>query len=381
MAKKPPRIKSSIVKTIQEEQEKTKETQEKIAQDAKDPNKAMLIDIDKIGPLIANGEIMHNRSGMSSKDQDELKKFAESLLITKEGTLYGTGLLQAITVRPSKTKEGEYELIAGYRRTEAFKLNNMSQIPAIIVDVDDKTARRLRNNENKQRRALNAYDETYGDLEEIQLYCEFSSMEEAKKKIIRAANAIKKENSILKSFSEPLEKEKYEEIINSKSSYSLEEHYDSKELEKAVKEITQKTISTFCKRLEILKISDEIKKYLLNIGKVLPKPISYSEALSLKTVAKEDSTVVQGAVQWLEAQEKEKGKRPSSTQFEKWLKEETGYINKNRGNNKSPEKEIISSISNNLNEINIDSFSEEKKKQAKLILEEIESSISKLKNL
>lgn len=370
--------KPNPLELLKRKKQEDSKTQIQINKDAKDPAKAILIDIDKIIPLIANGEVMHNRSGMSTKDQDELKKFAESLKLTKEGTLYKTGLIQAITVRPSKTKEGYYELIAGYRRTEAFKLNGSKQIPAIIVEVDDKTARRLRNNENKQRRALNAYDETYGDLEEIQLYCDFLTLEETKKKINRAANVIKKENALVKILDKNHSSAEYEKIINEKSNYSLEEHTFSKELEQAIKSITQKTLSTFCKRLEILNISEDIKKYLLNIDDVLPKPISYSEALSLKKVAKDDTELINKAVQWLESKEKEDKKRPSASNFEKWLKNEAGYENKNRGNNRSREREEFINTIEKLNNFDIDNLPNDKKEKALQLLREFSDSIENL---
>ena len=73
---------------------------------------------------------------------------------------------------------------------EAFKILNLLQIPAFILECDDKVARRLRNAENKQRRDINAYDETYGELEEIQLYCDFSTLDEAEKALRKAKRII-----------------------------------------------------------------------------------------------------------------------------------------------------------------------------------------------
>lgn len=378
-SKKDDRNSVNPLDAFKKKKKKTLETQKEIEADSQDPNKVKLLPINKIGELIIDGVEMHNRSGMSTKDEEELAKFAKSLKEAEdEGIgLYNTGLIHAITVRPSRTKENdyEYERIIGYRRIKSFEINGKEYIPAIIVDVDDKTARRLRNAENKQRRALNAYDETFGDLEEIQLYCDIPTLEETKKKINRATNILKKEKAIFKNMSmSDISEEDYERIINEKSSTSLEEHKYAKNLAEIVLTITQKTISTFCKRLEILNISDTIKAYLLNSENTLPKPISYSEALSLKKVAKDNDELVHESVKWLESEEKQTDKRPSSVQFEKWLKNKAGYVDKNRGNNNSELKNTYINTISLFQKYDIDSLTDDKKIEAAKI-------INKLKDL
>lgn len=334
----------------------TEEAQSKIKEDSKDPNKVVLIKTADIGPLFVNGEVMHNRSAMANKDKQELKNFADSLKVTKEGTLYNSGLLQAITVRKSSTMAGKYELIAGFRRNEAFKLNNEELIPAIIIDCDDKTSRRLRNAENKQRRAVNAYDETYGELEEIQLYCEYSSLHEAELKIKKIKKILEERNKLNKKFVG--DDNKLKEYIKSSSKFTEEEQKEADELQVAVFEITQKQLPTFVNRLDILKINDLIKSEMIN------NTISYTEACHLKKVLKDDVEKIEEALKYLFKKEKENN-RPSAQAFEKYLKEAYAYKNANRGQQTNELLEVKKSISlitskmyDNLDSKNLDKANE-----------------------
>lgn len=67
------------------------------------------------------------------------------------------GVIQPVLVRPRK--EGGYELIAGERRLRAAKNLGISQLPAIIKDVDDEQALHLSLIENIQREELNCLEE------------------------------------------------------------------------------------------------------------------------------------------------------------------------------------------------------------------------------
>lgn len=82
-------------------------------------------------------------------DKDSLSELAESI---KEN-----GLLQPILVRESAG--GRYQIIAGERRFRASKLAELSEIPAIILDKDDKAAAQIALIENIQREDLNPLEE------------------------------------------------------------------------------------------------------------------------------------------------------------------------------------------------------------------------------
>ncbi len=71
------------------------------------------------------------------------------------------GVLQPILVRPlpaSKKKQGLYQIIAGERRWRAAERAGIEQIPAIVREVDDKSALELAIIENVQRHDISAVE-------------------------------------------------------------------------------------------------------------------------------------------------------------------------------------------------------------------------------
>lgn len=67
------------------------------------------------------------------------------------------GLIQPIIVRPENN--GYYKIIAGERRWRASKMAGLTEVPVIILDVDDRKAAELSLIENLQREDLNAIEE------------------------------------------------------------------------------------------------------------------------------------------------------------------------------------------------------------------------------
>lgn len=82
-------------------------------------------------------------------DKNSLEELAESI---KEN-----GLLQPIIVR--EYGEGRYQIIAGERRFRASKMAELSEIPAIIMNKDDRKAAEIALIENIQREDLNPIEE------------------------------------------------------------------------------------------------------------------------------------------------------------------------------------------------------------------------------
>jgi len=72
------------------------------------------------------------------------------------------GIVQPVVVRPSPVDSDHYELIAGERRWRAAQRAELTQIPVIIRDVDDRTALELAIIENVQRADLNPIEEASG---------------------------------------------------------------------------------------------------------------------------------------------------------------------------------------------------------------------------
>lgn len=85
-------------------------------------------------------------------DEEELNALAESIRIH--------GILQPLTVR--ETGDGYYQIIAGERRWRAARLAQLSEVPAIVVEADDKKAMELALIENLQRQDLNSVEEALG---------------------------------------------------------------------------------------------------------------------------------------------------------------------------------------------------------------------------
>ncbi|AFZ27230.1 ParB-like partition protein [Cylindrospermum stagnale PCC 7417] len=88
-------------------------------------------------------------------DPDKLAQLVESV---KQH-----GILEPLLVRP--LEGGEYELVAGERRLRAATEAQLTEVPIISKDLDDKQARQIALIENLQREDLNPIDETEGILE------------------------------------------------------------------------------------------------------------------------------------------------------------------------------------------------------------------------
>ena len=93
-------------------------------------------------------------------DQEELQALADSIS--------DHGVIQPLTVRALDS--GYYQIIAGERRWRAARLANISEIPVVIIDADDKKAMELALIENLQRQDLNPVEEALGYQSLIEEY-------------------------------------------------------------------------------------------------------------------------------------------------------------------------------------------------------------------
>ena len=100
------------------------------------------------------------------KSDQPRKYFDKEALEELSDSIRENGLLQPILVR--EYGEGRYQIIAGERRFRACKLAGLTEIPAIVLDRDDKAAAQIALIENIQREDLNPLEEAlaYRSLKE-----------------------------------------------------------------------------------------------------------------------------------------------------------------------------------------------------------------------
>ena len=85
-------------------------------------------------------------------DEDELQSLSDSIAVH--------GVVQPLTVR--ELPSGYYQIIAGERRWRASRLAGLKEIPAVIIEADDKKVMELALIENLQRQDLNPVEEAMG---------------------------------------------------------------------------------------------------------------------------------------------------------------------------------------------------------------------------
>lgn len=88
------------------------------------------------------------------------KRFDEVTLADLADSIRTHGIIQPLTVR--RLSSGYYQIIAGERRWRAAKLAGLSEVPAVIIEADDRKVMELGLIENLQREDLNPMEEAMG---------------------------------------------------------------------------------------------------------------------------------------------------------------------------------------------------------------------------
>ena len=90
------------------------------------------------------------------------KHFNKESLEELTNSIKKQGIIQPIVVRPARSSEGKYEIIAGERRWLACQNAGLHEIPVVILDVDDVKSLEFAIVENVQRQDLNPIEEAKG---------------------------------------------------------------------------------------------------------------------------------------------------------------------------------------------------------------------------
>lgn len=118
-------------------------------------------------------------------DSDGLQELAASI--------QNYGILQPLTVR---RRNGEYELVAGERRLRAAKLAGLTEVPCILLTVDEQLSSMVALVENLQRRDLDYIEEAEGLQKLMQQY--HFSQEQAARRIGKSQSAVANKLRILR---------------------------------------------------------------------------------------------------------------------------------------------------------------------------------------
>ena len=96
------------------------------------------------------------------------KQFDPDALADLADSIREHGIIQPLTVR--KLQSGYYQIIAGERRWRAARMAGLGQVPAIVIEADDRKAMELAMIENLQREDLNPIEEAEGYRQLMEQY-------------------------------------------------------------------------------------------------------------------------------------------------------------------------------------------------------------------
>lgn len=176
-----------------------------------------------------------------SFDEEELEALADSISVH--------GIIQPLTVRELPT--GYYQIIAGERRWRAARKAGVSEVPAVILEADDRKAMELALIENLQRQDLNPVEEAQGYhtlMEEYGL-----TQEETAKQVGKSRPAVANALRLLSLCPEVMEKLRKMEITAGHARAILQLKNEKQQLE-ACQKILQLNLSvrqaeTLCKNM------------------------------------------------------------------------------------------------------------------------------------
>ena len=114
------------------------------------------------------------------------KEFDEEALAQLADSIRQHGIIQPLTVR--KLSSGYYQIIAGERRWRAARMAGLREVPAVVIEADDRKAAELAMIENLQREDLNPIEEAAGYRTLITQYN--MTQEEAANRVGKSRSAV-----------------------------------------------------------------------------------------------------------------------------------------------------------------------------------------------
>ena len=90
------------------------------------------------------------------------KNFNKENLEELTNSIKERGVIQPIVVRPSKSSDNKYEIVAGERRWLASQNAGLHEVPVVILNIDDVKSLEFAIVENVQRQDLNPIEEARG---------------------------------------------------------------------------------------------------------------------------------------------------------------------------------------------------------------------------
>ena len=155
---------------------------------------AALLGDDVMGSQEEKSSLYLPISQVESCSSQPRKQFDPGALADLADSIREHGIIQPLTVR--KLQSGYYQIIAGERRWRAARMAGLTQVPAIIIEADDRKAMELAMIENLQREDLNPIEEAEG----YQVLMETYSMtqEEAAGRVGKSRSAVANALRLLK---------------------------------------------------------------------------------------------------------------------------------------------------------------------------------------
>ena len=125
-------------------------------------------------------------SQVESCSSQPRKHFDEASLAELADSIRVHGIIQPLTVR--KLSSGYYQIIAGERRWRAARIAGLQEVPAVVVEADDRKAAELAMIENLQREDLNPMEEAAGFQALMENY--HMTQEEAASRVGKSRSAV-----------------------------------------------------------------------------------------------------------------------------------------------------------------------------------------------